>query len=128
MIQKHQGSMHKFLILSANEDIEITVNPKRPSSLHLDNAPPIIDMDNNFTENNILENNNKLIGKNVIDNDNYLKNQSHIWSDPRNWPSNIDNQITYDIIKLGPIHLMDYEFPTTLQDDSSKQKCTKNYI
>jgi len=126
LMQKHRGSMHKFLTLSRNEDIEITVDPIQSSSLHLDNTPPIIDIDKNSTENNILENNNKLIGNNFIDNDDSLKNESHIWSDPGNWPSNIDSQIRYDIIKLGPIRVMDYEFPTTLQDDDSKRKFNKN--
>jgi hypothetical protein len=74
LTQKHRGcSMHKFLTLSKNEDIEITVNLKQSSSLHLDNAPPIMDIDKNSIENNVLENNNKLIGKNVIDNDDSLK-------------------------------------------------------
>lgn len=128
LMQKHRGAMHKFLTTSKNEDTKIIENPKESNSLHLDNIPTIINIDNEktSTENNILEKNNKFIEKNIIDNNDCLKNRSHIWSDPGNWPSNIDDQIRYDIIKLGPIRLMDYEFPTTLQDDGSKRKFTKN--
>lgn len=128
LMQKHRGTMHKFLTTSKNEDTKIIENPKESNSLHLGNTPTIINIDNDktSTENNILEKNNKFIEKNIIDNNDCLKNQSHIWSDPGNWPSNIDDQIRYDIIKLGPIRLMDYEFPTTLQDYGSKRKFTKN--
>ncbi|KAL4082852.1 hypothetical protein QTP88_029508 [Uroleucon formosanum] len=51
---------------------------------------------------------------------------SYDLSDPGNWPQLLANTDKYEIIKLGPVRVENYDFPITIYENGQKRRFTAN--
>lgn len=47
-------------------------------------------------------------------------------SDPGNWPQLLTNTDKYEIVKLGPVRVENYDFPITIYENDQKRRFTAN--
>lgn len=52
---------------------------------------------------------------------------SYDWSDPANWPLILSKKLQYEIVKLGPTRVKNYDFPTTSNENGQKRKFSITY-
>jgi hypothetical protein len=80
---------------------------------------------------NLVKNINKKLESFVQTNENGpicdVNTTSYDWSDPANWPQLLTNTGKYEIVKLGPVRVENYDFPITDYENGKKRRFTANY-
>ncbi|KAL4119032.1 hypothetical protein QTP88_011905 [Uroleucon formosanum] len=51
---------------------------------------------------------------------------SYDWSEPSNWPQLLTNTDKYEIVKLGPARVENYDIPITIYENGQKRRFTAN--
>lgn len=56
-----------------------------------------------------------------------INKMSHNLSDPANWPQLLTKAVQYEIVKIGPLRIDNYDFPVTTYENGQKRRFTTNY-
>ncbi|XP_015377559.1 PREDICTED: zinc finger MYM-type protein 5-like [Diuraphis noxia] len=137
LINKQRGSINRFITMkryNSDEDksIKSSNNNDEENNLKNDkegewskNEKDNFDEDKSPKSNNNNEKNNL---KSDEEGQLTIYNYSDELKDPGNWPNNISQEVKYKIVKLGPTHLKNFDFPATVQSDGSQRKCSPKFF